>query len=507
MGAAKGTVYLVGAGPGDPGLATVRAMELVRSCDVLVYDALVSPAILEARRPDCELFYVGKRAAVHAVPQDKINETLVEWARAGRSVVRLKGGDPYIFGRGAEEGEFLYDRGVPFEVVPGITSVIAAPAYAGIPMSHRDFNSTITFITGHEKPEKIESTIPWDLLASGKATLGILMGVENLEHNLAMLRSHGLPGTTPVALVRWGTTPDQQTVVGTAETVVDEVRKAGLKAPAITVVGEVVRLREKLRWFERRPLFGRRVVVTRAREQASGFAARLRELGAEPIEFPTIAVSPPASWDSLDAALKDAGGYDWLIFTSANGVRFTVERLAALGLDVRDLRGPRICCIGPETARAVESYGMRVSLVPSEFRAEAITPGLGEIAGRRFLIARAREAREVLPDALREMGGEVTVAVAYETTVPKDRAAEMEERFRRGEIDCVSFTSSSTAKNFAGMFADAAALLKGVVVASIGPITAETARGLGFETKIMPKDYTTAALADAIADYYAKERD
>ncbi|MCA9774211.1 MAG: uroporphyrinogen-III C-methyltransferase, partial [Myxococcales bacterium] len=324
-----GTVYLVGAGPGDPGLATVRAMALIRSADVLVYDALVNPVLLEDRPAHCDLVYVGKRAKVHAVPQDQINELLVEWARAGKRVVRLKGGDPYIFGRGGEEGEFLYDRGVPFEVVPGITSPIAAPAYAGIPLSHRDTNSTITFITGHEKPEKLESTIPWDLLSSGKTTLAIIMGVGRLAHNMEMLRRGGMPGSMPVALVQWGTLPRQRSVVGTIDTIVEVVREAGIEAPAITIVGEVVAHRDKLNWFERRPLFGRRVVVTRAREQASGFALRLAELGAEPIEFPTIDIRAPESWEELDAALDAVATYDWLVFTSANGVRFTLERLRA----------------------------------------------------------------------------------------------------------------------------------------------------------------------------------
>jgi len=503
----RGTVYLVGAGPGDPGLITVRGLELVRTCDVLVYDALASPALVAERREGCELVYVGKRAKAHTVPQDKINELLVEWTEGGKNVVRLKGGDPYIFGRGGEEGEFLREKGVRFEVVPGITSAIAAPAYAGIPLTHRDFNSTVTIITGHEKPEKIESTIPWDLLASGDTTLVIIMGVKNLAHNMEMLRSRGMPDDMPVALVRWGTLPEQRTVVGTLATIEDEVERAGLTSPAITVVGRVVGLREKLGWFEERPLFGRRVVVTRAREQASGFADRLRALGAEPIEFPTIAVHAPEDWTELDAALEDVDHCDWLIFTSANGVRFTLERLRTLGKDVRELKGPHVAAIGPATARAIEALGVRVDFTPAEFRAEEIIPGLGEVQGKRFLIARAKVARMALPDRLRELGGDVTVATAYETSIPRDRAPEMAERFRAGEIDCVTFTSSSTVKNFASMFDEPAKLLSGVTVACIGPITRDTATELGFETHVMPKDYTTAALAEAVAAHFAEKRE
>ncbi|OGP09705.1 MAG: uroporphyrinogen-III C-methyltransferase, partial [Deltaproteobacteria bacterium GWA2_43_19] len=435
----KGKVYLIGAGPGDPGLITVKAVECIKEADVVVYDYLANKKFLDYAREKAEIIYVGKVGGAHTLPQDKINELIIEKAKKGKIIARLKGGDPFIFGRGGEEAEEIVAEGIDFEVIPGVTAGVAAAAYAGIPLTHRDFTTTVAFITGHEDPTKDESNIYWDKISTGIGTLVFYMGIGNLEPNMKKLIENGRSPDTPVALIRWGTTSAQETVVGTIADIAEKARAANLKAPAITVVGGVVSLRDKLRWFDKRPLFGKRVIVTRSREQASDFSALLEKYGAEPIEFPTIETVAPKDWKEIDRAIKNLPKYDWAIFTSVNGVKYFVERLKKHGKDIRELKGINICAIGPATAKAIEDLGIRVDLVPKEYRAEAIIEGLGKnkIKGRRFLLPRALKAREVLPEEIKRLGGKVDVVSAYRTIKPKEKTDDIRKMFQEKKFDVV----------------------------------------------------------------------
>jgi len=501
-----GKVYLIGAGPGDPGLITLKGMECLKKSDVVVYDHLANEELLAEVPAEAERIYVGKKGGEHTLPQGTINALLIEKAQAGKVVSRLKGGDPFIFGRGGEEAEALFEAGIPFEVVPGVSSAVAAPAYAGIPLTHRDYTSTVALITGHEDPHRETSRIFWDKISTGAGTLVCLMGVGNLSAIASSLIRHGRSPQTPVAVIRWGTLPIQETLTGTLADIAALAQAHQLKPPAIIVVGEVVALREKLNWFERLPLFGKQIVVTRAAEQAGELSQRLRALGAHPIEFPTIEVIPPAEWRALDHCLQRLGEYDWIVFTSRNAVRFFVERLVGLGFDLRHLKGPRICAIGPRTAEGLEALMIRVDYVPREYRAEAIVEGLTKenLQGKRILIPRSLMARDLLPDALKKAGAIVDVVEAYRTVIPQKNPEELRDRLRAGTIDAITFTSSSTVKNFVECIGsrEIQALLRGIVVASIGPITAETARGLGIETTVMPQEYTIAALVEALVEHF-----
>lgn len=504
----RGKVYLVGAGPGDPGLLTIRGKEVLGRAEVVIFDYLANEEFLRYAPAGAERIYVGKKGGDHTLSQTGINDLLVEKGREN-VVVRLKGGDPFVFGRGGEEAQVLVENGIPFEVVPGISAAVAVPAYAGIPLSHRDMTASIAFVTGHERADKdsADSKIAWDKLATGVGTIVFFMGVKNLPEICKNLVENGRPANTPVALIRWGTTPRQQTVTGTLADIAARAAKAGLKPPALIVVGEVVSCRGELNWFETRPLFGRTMVITRAREQASGFKAELEELGARCIEFPTIAISPPPSWQPLDDAIKRLSEYDWAIFTSVNGVRFFMERLLHAGLDARELKGVRLAAIGPKTAEALEEIMLRPDLVPDEYRAEAILEafaGAG-VRGMRFLMPRAMVAREILPEKLREWGAQVDVVPAYQTVLPTENVSEVASLFKNGEVDCLTFTSSSTVSNFFNLFEkqEILAHLKKTKIASIGPITADTARTFGLETAIMPSDYTIRGLVDAIISHFA----
>lgn len=504
----KGIVYLVGAGPGDPGLLTIRGKELLERAEVVVYDYLANPRLLEYAPRGAELIYVGKKGGDHTLRQEEINALLVEKGREN-VVVRLKGGDPFVFGRGGEEAQALVENGIPFETVPGISAAVAVPAYAGIPLSHRDFTATIAFVTGHERADKEggDSKIAWDRISTGAGTLVFFMGVKNLPEICRNLVANGRPAETPVALIRWGTTPMQRTVTGMLSNIVEKARQADLKPPAMIVVGEVVHCREELNWFERRPLFGRKVLVTRAREQASDLKSRLEELGAECIEFPTIAICPPPSWAPLDEAVQRLGEYDWLVLTSVNGVKYFIERLVSAGRDCRDLKGIKIAAIGPKTAEALEAVMLRPDLVPSEYRAESILEGLLKlgVAGKRFLIPRAEVAREILPQKLIEAGAKVDVVPAYRTVLPKQDAEKTGELIAAGEIDCLTFTSSSTVSNFFSLIPKEAVSnsARRPIIACIGPITAETAAGFGLATDIMPSEYTIRGLVDSIASHFS----
>ncbi len=503
----KAKVYLIGAGPGDPGLITVRGKELIETCDVVVYDYLANPLLLKYARKDAEIVYVGKMGGNHTKTQEEINQIIVDFCTAGKSVARLKGGDPYIFGRGGEEAQELKKAGLEFEVVPGITAGSAASAYSGIPLTHRDHTANVAFITGHEDPTKETSNIQWDKIATGIGTLVFYMGIKTLPNIVKNLIDNGRSADTPVAVIRWGTRPEQQTVIGILSNIAEKVKEAGIKAPAITVVGEVVGLKEELDWFETRPLFGKKIVVTRAREQASDFARILSSAGAEVIEFPTIECVKPESWESIDDGIARLGSFDWIIFTSINGVKFFSDRLKELGKDIRALAGLSICAIGPKTKEGLEKMGLNVDVMPPEYRAESVIESLGAegVKGKKIFIPRAKIAREVLPDELRKMGADVTVAEAYVTVRPEDGTEDLRKRFEGGEISAVTFTSSSTVSNFVKMWKseqEAKELLKGVTIGSIGPITSETARGFGFTVDVEPAEYTTKALATSLIELY-----
>lgn len=505
----KGIVYLIGAGPGDPRLITVKGLDCIRQADVIVYDRLVSPRLLSYARPDAKLIFVGKSPERHTLRQEEINQVLVEQAQLGRVVARLKGGDPFVFGRGGEEAETLGGAGIPFEVVPGITSAIAVPAYAGIPVTHRDFTSTLGIITGHEDPTKEDTSIAWDKLAGGLGTMVFLMGMENLPHIVERLLANGRPASTPIALIRWGTRPEQETLVGTLGDIVDKAQERGLKSPVVIIVGEVVSLREKLQWLERKPLFGKRIVVTRARAQASVFAQQIEALGGEVWEFPVIEIVPPADWTELDQAIEEIDSYEWLIFTSVNGVKSFFDRLQIKERDIRDLQGVRLVAIGPQTKAALTKLCLKVDYVPVEFRAEAVADGLaGRLQpGDRVLLPRARIARDILPETLKTMGAVVKEVTAYDTVQGLGNVPLLQNMLRDGAIDLVTFTSSSTVSNFMEMLKPAAADLHGVKIACIGPITAETARNYGLTVDIEAGEYTIPGLLKAILDYYNNNKE
>ncbi len=504
---AHGRVSLVGAGPGDPGLLTLRGRRCLEQCDVVVYDNLSNPALLAHTRADAEIVFTGKHGSGVRLTQEEISAIVLDRARAGKWVVRLKGGDPFVFGRGGEEALECVGAGIPFEVVPGVTSAIAAPAYAGIPLTHRDLASTVTFVTGHESDKPADlSGVPWRELAVRGGTLVLFMSVLQLERNLRALVDAGLAESTPAAAIRWGTTARQEVLIATAATLPDLARRHRLRPPAVVVLGDVVMLAPELRWFESRPLFGKRIVVTRPRAQASAFAALLEEQGAEVITLPTIATVPPKSWDPVDAALARLDRYAWLVLTSQNGVAMFFDRLRARGRDVRELAGVRVAAIGPQTAAAIAERGLRVALTPREYRAEAVADALiaDGVAGRRLLLARAAAARTILPERLAAAGAVVDEVALYETIVPPEAAAAAAIFAGERKPDLVTFTSSSTVTNFAGLFPghDVSRILAGVAVGCIGPITAATARELGVTVDVEPREYTVPAFAAAIVRWF-----
>jgi uroporphyrinogen III methyltransferase/synthase len=482
---AGGVVYLVGAGPGDPGLMTQRSLELIAAADVILYDRLIPTGALDGARADAELRYVGKEPGAPAMGQEEINGLLVELGRAGRRVVRLKGGDPFVFGRGGEEAEALAAAGVAFEVVPGVTAGVAAPAYAGIPVTHRDMASAVAFVTGHEDPAKEESVIDWDALARFPGTLVFYMGVRNLPLISERLRAGGRDPREPAAVVARGTLSNQQTVTAPLDEIAQRAAEAGLRPPAVTVVGPVAGLHDTLAWLERRPLHGQVVAVTRARAQISGLAARLRDLGAEVLETPAIRIEPRS------VLLARPESYDVICFTSPNGVRVYFE---ALGRDARALAGVTVAAIGPGTATELERHGVRPDVVPERFVAEGLLEALPEVRGKRVLVARAAEARDVLPDGLRERGASVHVLPLYDTV-----AEPLPEAGRRAleAATYVTFTSSSTVRYFLD---GGGRLPGGARVASIGPVTSETLREHGIEPHVEAAQHDIDGLVRAIVE-------
>ena len=493
--ARPGVAYLVGAGPGDLGLMTARSLQLIASADVILYDRLIPAGALDDARDDAELIYVGKRPGEVAMEQEQIQERIASEAQAGRSVVRLKGGDPFVFGRGGEEAETLAEAGVSFEIVPGVTAGIAASAYAGIPVTHRDDASAVAFVTGHEDPDKAESAIDWPALAAFPGTLVLYMGVKNLPRIAAELIAAGRDPTEPAAAVQRGTHPDQRTVLATLETLADAVAEAGLGPPSILLFGAVAARREKIAWLEDRPLHGRRVVVTRARAQASGLAGSLSELGAEVVELPAIRIEPQTNTTEVAAALEAIHSYALICLTSPNGVRLLFEALADRALDARALANATVAAIGPGTARELRSRGVIADIVPPRSIAESLIEALAEVEveGRPVLIARAAEARDVLPDALAERGAEVDVVALYETVqVEPDSAA----LAAAATADYVTFTSSSTVRNFLAAAGDS--YPAGARVVSIGPVTSATARELGLEVHVEAERHDPQGLLDAL---------
>jgi uroporphyrinogen III methyltransferase/synthase len=484
-----GTVYLVGAGPGDPGLLTLRAAELIARADVILYDRLAPAAALAGARPGAELLYVGKQGGGEQIAQAHTNRLLLEHARAGRTVVRLKGGDPFVFGRGGEEALLCREAGIRFEVVPGVTAGIAAPAYAGIPVTHRELASGVAFVTGHEDPAKPGSALDWPALAAFPGTLVFYMGVRALPRLAEQLMLGGRPAGEPVAVVERGTLPGQRTLIATLADVAERAHTEGIRAPAVTVVGAVADLREQLAWLERRPLHGRTIAVTRARPQASGLAARLRELGAEVIEAPAIRTAPIA------AELPELARYELVCVTSPTGAHALFERLGGAGLDARALAGRVVAAIGPGTARALEEHGIRADVVPERAVAEGLADALAGVDAARALVVRAREGRELLPDTLRARGVQVDVLALYETVA---EPLDAETARAAAGADYVTFTSASTVR----FFLAAAGALAGPRIASIGPATSAALRAAGLEPHVeadphTPDGLVAALLADA----------
>lgn len=504
-----GTVYLIGAGPGDPGLLTIKGREILGSSDAVVYDYLVNPGLLDFARKGAEIIYVGKKAGVKEMSQGDINRLLISRSKKGMTVARLKGGDPFIFGRGGEEAEALSEKGIPFEIIPGVTSASAVPAYAGIPLTHRDFASSFAVVTGHVAPSKEESNIPWGALAD-IGTVVFLMGVKNIGKNMRKLMDAGKPPGTPAAVIARGTYPAQSAATGTVGDIARIIKKRkDIASPAIVVTGEVVRLREVINWYESKPLFGKRVLVTRARGQAESFARLLGEQGAEVIEFPVIEIVPPADYAGLDRALANVRDYDWIIFTSVNGVTKFFERLGESGKDLRELYGVRIAAIGEVTAGEIERMGIHVELVPGEYRAEGLIEKLaGEnMRGKRILLPRAKEARDILPASLREMGAVVDVVTAYETKKPGRRSsAKIKNMLDNNMIDAVTFTSSSTVRNFLSIFPGFRQVRGKPALACIGPVTAKTLRDAGYKAQITSREYTVDRLAEELAGYFGKSK-
>ncbi|HEX7680640.1 MAG TPA: uroporphyrinogen-III C-methyltransferase [Thermoanaerobaculia bacterium] len=481
-----GKVFLVGAGPGDPGLLTLRAAELIAHADFIAIDALVSDAIADRVPATAEVVYVGKRASKHALPQEKINQLLIDEAKKGKSVVRLKGGDPFVFGRGGEEAEELVAAGVAFEIVPGISSSLAGPAYAGIPVTHRSYATSLTLVTGHESDAS--TGIKWEALAQLDGTIVFLMGFANLPMISRKLTENGVSPDRPVAVISKATTRDQRTVTGTLATIEAKVAEANLPTPALIVVGEVVKLHDVINWFETKPLFGKRIVVTRAREQASELKRLFEESGASVVQFPTIEIAPPESYESLDTAVDSR--FDWLVFTSVNGVSAFFERLFVKGKDVRALAGARIACVGETTAAALRGHGVGPDLVPEKFMSTALIPHFGaDQKGVRIAVIRAAEGRDEFIDEMRRRGAEVHLAVAYRTIPVAANAEELHD------IDVVTFTSASTVDNF---FAATKVDLNGALLASIGPTTSDAIRKHGRQPDIESPAASIQSLHDAI---------
>lgn len=511
MAEKRGKVYLVGAGPGDPKLITVRGLEALRKSDAVVYDRLAGPQLLREARRDAEKIYVGKLADRHTMKQEDINRLLVELALAGKTVTRLKGGDPSIFGRVGEEAETLAASGIPFEIIPGVTSASAVPAYAGIPITHRDFASSFAVVTGHESPEKLDLHIDWEKLTPAADTLIFLMGVAKIEHIRNQLIRCGKPPETPVALVRWGTRAEQRTLVGTLGDIAEKVRAANFEPPAVIVVGSVVALREKLAWYEKKPLFGKRVLVTRARGQAGSLADRIDELGGEPYVFPVIDIRPPADpakIRQLHDALDALDGFQWVMFTSVNGVHYFFEAMKERGVDIRKLAGAKVAAVGPKTAEALRERGIMPLPLPEEYQAEGLFESVKSHLrkGERVLLARGDLGRDYLPAELVRLGIAVTDVCVYENVLNEQDAGELIQLLRHGAIHMITFTSSSTVHNLCRIIEKntgepPSVLLRNTAMVSIGPLTTDAAAGWGLPIARTAEQSTIDSLIEAMVQF------
>lgn len=497
----QGICYLVGAGPGDIGLVTLKAKECIEKCDVLVYDALSSAELVGWARKDCELIFAGKRAADHAIPQDQINDIIVAKAQQGKVVTRLKGGDPMIFGRGGEEATELADAGVPFEIVPGISSTIAGPAYAGIPVTHRDHCSQLTIFTGHEDPTKEDTSLDFDQLAKTPGTKVFVMGVSRLRGICEQFIKGGASPKTPIALTRWATTGKHRTVQGDLETIADIVEKAQFKSPAVAVIGDVVREREKINWFETRPLFGKRIVVTRTRDQAGALSKRLGELGADVIELPTIRIDPPEDRHEFAQMVADAHTYDWLVFTSPNGVQKFFDAFYATYQDARSLGGPRIAAIGPSTEAAIREYRFTVDLMPEKFVAEGLIEAFKKqsIEHQKVLWVKAEETRDVIYHELSAMGAIVDSCISYRTVPETGDPTGAVKSLRESGADMITFTSGSTVENF---FAMELPWPENCVAGCIGPVTSKVFEESSSAQSVEAKRHDIEGLVEAILEHF-----
>lgn len=496
-------VYLVGAGPGDTGLVTKRALHLLSEADVVIYDHLANPALLSFCRGSAELIYAGKRAGEHALRQEEINALLVQHAQAGKSVVRLKGGDPFLFGRGGEEALALVQAGIPFEVVPGVTSAIAVPAYAGIPVTHRGIATSVHVFTAHEAAHKQESNLNWKAVAQLDGTLVFLMGVRTLEHVVEQLLRHGYPKDTPAALISWGTLPEQQVVTGTVEDIVQLAHEHNVAPPAVSVFGDVVKLRPNLRWVEQKPLFGYRIALTRPKEQSLELAELLEHLGADSVITPTIQIQPRPLTEEIRAEILRLHSYEWVVFTSANGVNIFWKHMEHLGRDARAFSECRIAAIGDKTAEVLRSIGLRADAVPSRFVQESLAEVLPVRPNDRVLIPRAAVARDALERLLTQRGAHVKVLPLYDTVPDEDGVRRLIDALRTKHVHGVVFTSASTVESFAALVPGGSLqeLMQGVLVASIGPLTSAALAKFGVQPTVEAKVHTTEHLANAIVEH------
>lgn len=504
----KGKVYLIGAGPGNIDLITVKGLKIIQTADVIVYDRLANPRLLSYRKPNAELIYVGKTPNHHTLKQDEINELLLNLAQKGKIVARLKGGDPYVFGRGGEEAELLYENNILFEVVPGISSSIAAPSYAGIPVTHRNVAVNFTVITGHEDPNKETSQLNWPRLAEDCGTLIFLMGVGNLEKIVTELIKHGKSNETSVALVQWGTRPEQRVVTGTLSNIVDVVKANNITSPSIIIVGEVVKLRKVLSWFEKKPLFGKRILVTRSREQASVLSEKIEELGAEAWEYPTIKINNNFNDQELRNQVSNLKSYQWLVFASVNAFKAFKNILLEERIDIRALGDAKLFAIGTETKKEIESHGLLVDAMPEKFVAEAVKKALAPLikSGDNVLIPRSNLGRKILVDSLKELGANVNEVVAYETILETDNDTDLLlEKLSNNEIHLLTFTSASTVDNFMALIGkNNYHLIENIEVASIGPVTSKRLKEFNLRVTIEANEHTIDGLISAILQYYNK---
>jgi uroporphyrinogen III methyltransferase/synthase len=502
----RGKVYLVGAGPGAPGLITVKGLECLRKADVVIHDRLIDDSLLQEAPSKAERIYVGKGRDCHAMEQKEINLLMVSKARESKIVVRLKGGDPFVLGRGGEEAEVLAVNQIPFEIVPGVSSIYAVPAYAGIPVTHRRLASSFTVITGHEDPGKGESSIAWDKISTGSDTLVFLMGMENLAYITNQLMQNGRPPSTPVAVINQGTSPEQRTIVGKLEDIVGKAKQGKFEPPAVIVVGDVVKLREQIRWFDNLPLFGKRVLVTRAAHQANELSRLILERGAIPIEMPVITLSPPHTLNELNRAIINLKSYDWIIFTSVNAVEIFWKRLSAMNMDARQVASIRVGAIGPATAKALEEKGIRPDYLPKRFTSQGFLAGLSKqtISGCSVILPRADIAGDELTNGLARLGAKVHQVTAYRTSTSTKGTSRGKEMLLKGNIDIITFTSASTVNSLLAILGSKWEVLKSARLACIGPNTAAALGQKRLKASIVAKEHTMPGLISAIEEYYQK---